>query len=411
MTHKPRPGSVDALHDDLEDDLARDDHKLLHGSEQNSTDYAFAGWQSKVATLSFRRAIKTSHLQILIVTTIALVLGIFLALGPYARSRTVTDLRRYGTVVQIGNHWPVYDKLVDYFPFGDSYTTNDPGPRFDLASPSKPLPLHIRQRVSAAQGSILLHANVTHYPVYLSEHFNHSKIRVHNMAVPGTPIDNDVTTTMNFFDFPHNVERFENSYCDDYAGSCKPLAWSSDDSLFSVFYGINDLTYKAFSPAAVKATFQTYDRALDTLYTDGARNFMLMNIPPIDLAPPFANTERYLEDHHVQRFNEQIELSTQRLKRLYPDVTIFSIDLNSLIRQAIRNPQRFAATKGILDTTTYCPTYFNLYWAGSTVATAEQVASCGGLLPTEYLWHDNLHLESTSHMLIADAVYQLLMSI
>lgn len=356
------------------------------------------------------QALKTSHLRLLIVATCLLVLGFFFIGVPYMRSQAVADLRTYGTVVQVGKHWHGFNKIEGYFPFGDSYT-NNVLPVMSNHS-TGPATMHFRswRRIIASEGDIPLDTRVTQYPTYLSEHLNHSKIWVHNMAVAGTTIDDHVTPGYISVDFSRNVERFLETYCTNNTGRFVPRGWSADNTLFSVLYGINDLCANTVSAAALQATFQTYDRALHTLYLAGARNFMLINLPPIDLSPPLEGTERSVTGDSVRLYNKQIELSMQRLRHSHSDVTMFSLDVNRLIRQVIQNPDSFQATKNVHDTTHYCPTYAYLYLNGSTVATAEQVASCGGILPTEYLWHDHLHLESAPHLVIAEAAQKLVMS-
>jgi len=74
--------------------------------------------------------------------------------------------------------------------------------------------------------------------------------------------------------------------------------WTATNSLFATWIGINDIKY-AFNQTQVHSELTVNNSAnaqpgpsmtslfnlMDTLYTQGARNFLFVNVPPFDRAP------------------------------------------------------------------------------------------------------------------------------
>ena len=65
------------------------------------------------------------------------------------------------------------------------------------------------------------------------------------------------------------------------ARHAKSVRWSADDSLFVLWIGINDLAETANPVQPIKILFQL----MNELYEAGARNFLLLDCPPIHRTP------------------------------------------------------------------------------------------------------------------------------
>jgi hypothetical protein len=66
------------------------------------------------------------------------------------------------------------------------------------------------------------------------------------------------------------------------ARHAKNVVWNAEDSLFVLWAGINDLAETGISPVGpIKALFQL----MNELHGAGARNFLLIDCPPIHRTP------------------------------------------------------------------------------------------------------------------------------
>lgn len=79
------------------------------------------------------------------------------------------------------------------------------------------------------------------------------------------------------------AEQIENEWFPRYAG--KEVPWASEDTLFTVFDGINDVGnsfYKGLPATTIlnKSIFDVYHGLIMELYYAGARNFAFLNVPP-----------------------------------------------------------------------------------------------------------------------------------
>lgn len=96
------------------------------------------------------------------------------------------------------------------------------------------------------------------------------------------------------------------------------------------------------------------------LYGSGARNFLFLNVPPIDRTPGslvLSDIERRLQAAYIGEFNFRLGALVYNFVQRYPDATAFSFDTNYLFTQALDNPTRFHETEEYRNTTHYCAAY------------------------------------------------------
>ncbi|KAI4188745.1 MAG: hypothetical protein L6R41_001935 [Letrouitia leprolyta] len=241
--------------------------------------------------------------------------------------------------------WPGWNKIEKLFVFGASYTTTgfnwlqDP-----LPSPDLPLGNSIRGRTSS---------NGPNFITYLTTTFNASKVQTYNFAFPGAQVDHFATNPASVVKSGNDMRlQVNNGFVATYTPKLHaPFAqWDGSTSLFISFFGINDILayYKRADTAPVtSAIMDAYATHLDTLYATGARSFLLLNSPPIDLAPYF-NTGETVSGHGdrltasqrasdraraktaTEGYNSRFPSLVRDFQASHPDAMVFWYDTHSL---------------------------------------------------------------------------------
>ncbi|KAL8759094.1 MAG: hypothetical protein Q9184_003735, partial [Pyrenodesmia sp. 2 TL-2023] len=259
--------------------------------------------------------------------------------------------------------WPGWDGIDRLFVFGASYTST--GFNWlnlqEQPSPEHPLGNHLRGTTSS---------NGPNFITYLTTTFNASKIQTYNFAYPGAQLDWDAANAprkskpMIRNDMKAQVNHgFEPSYTRKLH---PPYAtWSGGSSLFISFFGINDIQayydrYHPFSPAAATETtdriMASYTTSLATLYRTGARNFLLVNTPPMDqmpfftlnatrsghgpdaLTPAIRAARRAAVRETVELWNSRFPALVAAFKQQHPDATLFWYDAHALFSDMLSRP-------------------------------------------------------------------------
>lgn len=161
------------------------------------------------------------------------------------------------------------------------------------------------------------------------------------------------------------AEQIEDLWFPDYASQPSYASWSGDNTLFAIFDGINDVgdSYYKGVPATTVLNgeiFAVYHGIVDELYFAGARNFAFLNCPPVNRSPlttaegASAAAEQMAD---IEAWNAGIITMATSLKSTYPDVNVFTVDVNALFNQILDDPASFPQTALYKNTTTYCVAY------------------------------------------------------
>lgn len=100
--------------------------------------------------------------------------------------------------------------------------------------------------------------------------------------------------------------------------------------------------------------------ASSQLYDAGFRNFLIMNVPPIDRAPATlarASSFRASMARYIGLFNLRLKSLATSLAAKYPETTVFQFDTNLLFTLVLNNPTSFAETSGFTNIKGFCPAY------------------------------------------------------
>lgn len=170
------------------------------------------------------------------------------------------------------------------------------------------------------------------------------------------------------------------------------------NALYVLWAGAND-----YLPTQ-SPTFQPFDNpdttignlsfALNTLATIGAKNFLVLNLPDLGQLPltnntPISDSLNTLSDLH----NTNLNTTLHAFSNTPGNLSIWLVDVNSLIADAFANPGNF----GFTNVTDACLNNLDCVVGGQSVQ-------------NQYLFWDNIHPTTASHEKIAKLAYSELQS-
>ncbi|KAF8883275.1 hypothetical protein BD779DRAFT_1748045 [Infundibulicybe gibba] len=236
-----------------------------------------------------------------------------------------------------GNYW---------FSFGDSYTQTGFTPSGTLPAPGNPLGNPPYPGYTAVGGE--------NWVDFVTTANNKSLLLTYNYAYGGATIDANLVTPYEptVLSLTDQVNQFLNSV------ASKPAStpWTSANSLFSIWIGINDIgnSYylsgdrSAFSDTLLNAEFALVQK----LYNVGARNFLFVNVPPIDRSPLMlaqAASAQASEKTVITTFNSKLATKISAFKSANSGVQTWTWDSNAAFATILNSPK----TYGFTDATSY----------------------------------------------------------
>ncbi|TVY49435.1 Acetylesterase [Lachnellula cervina] len=182
-------------------------------------------------------------------------------------------------------------------------------------------------------------------------------------------------------------------------------------SLVAVFIGINDISdtskYTFPHPATTTNTsasdfaslysqiISTEMEALETVYEAGYRNFLFLNLPPLERTP--SNVAPGATPHpnstQIQTYNALLTTSTTTFTSTHPGARTMLFDTYSYLTSILDNPGPY----GITNTTSFCPRY-------DAPDISTNYAAYGCLPLEEYFWYNAGHVTWRVHGFLARAV-------
>jgi phospholipase/lecithinase/hemolysin len=127
--------------------------------------------------------------------------------------------------------------------------------------------------------------------------------------------------------------------------------WTSTNSLFAFWFGINDINLSIHwdgidQHALHDAIISKYFEEVERLYDIGARKILIMSVPPFErtpklLAEPDADQE--LEKEVCHDFNVRLHDRVGRFKRERVNASIVLVDTMPIFNYVLDNPREFGA--------------------------------------------------------------------
>lgn len=193
--------------------------------------------------------------------------------------------------------------------------------------------------------------------------YNASFVKTYNMAYGGATVDSALVapyepTVLSVKD------QVQKEFLPRYGSHPKDVHWDAKDSLFAFFIGINDVgnSWYLGNATLYDAIFARYSSLLDQVHQAGARNFLFLSVPPVQLAPLTLskNDNGYsvaTEGKVIVDWNKRLTAMTAAFKKNHKDVSTFVFDTYSVFDAVIKNPKVYPQTAGYKNTTGYCTAY------------------------------------------------------
>jgi phospholipase/lecithinase/hemolysin len=162
------------------------------------------------------------------------------------------------------------------------------------------------------------------------------------------------------------------------------------DALFLIFAGANDL----LNSPDVNAPVDNLEVEMNRLIADGARNFIVLNLPWLGLTPRFRGTpDVELFNTRTRNFNAELASMLTSLELDNPATDIYQFDVAALFNDAVAHPQWFGLA--------------NVTHAGAPgLEPGDFSYDTGDIAPNvhQYLFWDELHPTETVHAILAERV-------
>ncbi|MCJ1250433.1 hypothetical protein MMC30_007661 [Trapelia coarctata] len=289
-------------------------------------------------------------------------------------------------------HWHGWGKVEKLFPFGDSYTTTS----FNLSStqpgPGNPLGNPLYPGATSSNGP--------NWVDYLMTTYNKSFVETYNIGFGGAVVSSDlVQPFLPTVDFRQQV----NDEFIPYYVQKNTTSWTSDNSLFAFFFGINDIniSYGGRNATLNGDIFVVYRGLVDQLYSVGARNFLFLNVPAVNHAPTTTVNGRAavsLEGLDIADFNDRLTAMANGFANTYRDATVFLFNTNAIFSAVLKYPAIFNQTAGYKNTTSYCVAYQD-----GTPAEDTFYPNCS-IPVNQYFWLNSLHPTYPMHDVMAKQI-------
>jgi phospholipase/lecithinase/hemolysin len=202
-------------------------------------------------------------------------------------------------------------------------------------------------------------------------------------------------------------EQVQREYLPIYASHFSPVPWTTDDTLFAIFIGINDIgnSYASQNKTLLPIIFTELAGLVDQLYNSGARNFLFLNVPPVNYSPLTMTaglSAQSLEAAAIAEWNHRLSSLSKSLTKKHNDATSFVFNTHKIFSRVIEHPCAYPQTCPYKNTTAYCTAYQN----GTPTPTSFD-PECG--IPVdEYLWLNSLHPTFRMHEAIAAQIVKLI---
>ncbi|MCJ1311361.1 hypothetical protein MMC25_005032 [Agyrium rufum] len=208
----------------------------------------------------------------------------------------------------------------------------------------------------------------------------------------------------------HNYSVDLDSQVREWAEFAAPyLPINKKETLVAVWIGINDVSDSAKNttiasfPAFYTTLIDTLFDSLQIVYNRGFRNFLFMNLPPLDRTPgnvvnALAGKTVTPNATQVDSYNAILASHAQAFQKANRGAKSIVFDVNTFLNGVIEN----GATYGLKNVTGYCPRF-------DAPDIATNYAAYGCIPIDEYFWYNTGHVTYKVHQILASEVAQFLL--
>ncbi|KLO14732.1 hypothetical protein SCHPADRAFT_825871 [Schizopora paradoxa] len=280
--------------------------------------------------------------------------------------QTIVETSKSNNWQRVSASWAGYDALRYLFVFGASYcqvgyySARSPQP-----TPEQPLGVEF-------PGDTYNEPGEPNWVGFLARDFKprdegvEKPLLVYDYAVGGQMVHGVKHQVQGSF-LPHVGEKPEWS------------PWTESDSLFSIWIGINDTAFGC----QAKETIEKLYEVLQTLFDAGARNFLLIDVPPMHRSPALQKTftDGPKSPKPYTTWNNELRSQGNTFATTNPEASLFIFSSYDLFESILDDPERFG----------FVP---------------EDTKKRGGAI-----WFDHIHPTTKMHKLIAEDIVSYLRSI
>lgn len=178
-----------------------------------------------------------------------------------------------------------------------------------------------------------------------------SPLLLYDIAVGGATVDNTfVAASTGVSTFIEQAAGFVSTYGPNTAGA---TLWNSANSLFTVWFGINDVS-NGYTNANYETLVQTvmgnYFDQVANLYAAGARNFLILGVPPFQLTPNYVlrgEAAQAAAAKEIAYYNQLLQNEVKSFKDAHSDATVWYLDTIPIFDQALENPTEYGSPDAV----------------------------------------------------------------
>ncbi|KAM5544881.1 hypothetical protein V8D89_001779 [Ganoderma adspersum] len=257
--------------------------------------------------------------------------------APATTTSTATAPTSVPSGIENANFW---------FSFGDSYTQTGFTTTDVIPVPGNPLGNPPYPGYTAVGGTNWIDVDTTVY--------NKSLVLTYNYAYGGATINASLVapyepTVLSLIDQV-------NEFLGQAANKPATAPWTSENALFSVWIGINDIGNSYYQSgdrdAFSDVLLDSYFSQIQQLYDVGARNFLFINVPPVDRSPLMlaqSADAQALEKTVITGYNSKLAARAQSFAAANAGVKTWLWDSNAAFTTVLDDPTAY----GFVDNTSY----------------------------------------------------------
>ncbi|KAK6504516.1 hypothetical protein TWF506_002710 [Arthrobotrys conoides] len=246
-------------------------------------------------------------------------------------SRTITTTTARTTTSSSGPTPSSGSAIQHWFVFGDSYTYNGFNPWGAQPSTSNPLGNPAFPGDTTSGGANYIGLTVSTY--------KKSDLFAYGFGISGATIDPALAYPTQGRALDVEISMWIQQYSNQ---ATVGVPWTSDNTLFSLFFGVNDITV-----TMARTDMDTYtDKILgsfmnhtNTLYSYGARKFMFINAPPVDRLPAVYGNAAIKTN--VARWNSRLLAFAADFKNTHPGSSYVVYDTWTDYNKVLDNPTAY----------------------------------------------------------------------
>ncbi|GAA5876259.1 hypothetical protein JCM8547_003750 [Rhodosporidiobolus lusitaniae] len=283
------------------------------------------------------------------------------------------------------------DEIDTLFAFGDSYTHTG-------YEPAKGINIFPGYGNTSSGGFVWSQYLTTPSSIYdssVSTYNPNRTITLYDLAYSGSTTNASIIQSSDGTpDFVDQVEIWEEYF----SPPTRSANWTSERTLFAAWFGINDVGFaylqnRDFAPL-LDEWFDTWNRLFAVLYAGGARNFLVLGVPPTQRTPlvqSYGSEAEGVFEANVNAYNLALTTFVTSIPSLYPGSKLALFDTQPFFNTILDSPLQY----GFLETQAYCEAY-----AGVDDDPMVELAECAWPM-REYFWYNAYHPTYPVHRLLA----------